>query len=117
LYSEIKAVNDNAKVRLSCNVDSAMLVDKDDHGRSGSALWSYRPGITADAIVGRCLMLGQVYPGVERVDISSGNIKSFYSVLCNIRADATTEVEVRPVGRHVIDSTFSDKNSRGFWDY
>ena len=117
LYSEITAVNDDVAMRPSCDVDSAMLADQRDRGRTGQALWSYRPGIKANAIVERCLMLGQVYPGVERVDISSGNIKSFYSVLCNIRADATTEIETRQVGIDVVDSTFSDKNSRGFWDY
>lgn len=111
------AVNDDVAVRLSCDVDSTMIVDCGDRGRYGYALWSYRSGITANEVVERCLMLGQVYSGVQRVDISSGGIKSFYSVLCNVQSDAFTEVEVRPVGRHIIDSAYSDKNNRGFWDY
>ena len=117
LYSEIMAVNDDVAVRLSCDVDSTMIVDCGDRGRYGYALWSYRSGITANEVVERCLMLGQVYSGVQRVDISSGGIKSFYFVLCNVQSDAFTEVEVRPVGRHIIDSAYSDKNNRGFWDY
>ncbi len=117
LYSEMMAVNDDVAVRLSCDVDSTMIVDCGDRGRYGYALWSYRSGITANEVVERCLMLGQVYSGVQRVDISSGGIKSFYSVLCNVQSDAFTEVEVRPVGRHIIDSAYSDKNNRGFWDY
>ena len=89
LYSEIKVESLNAVVRLSC----------------------------ADAIVGRCLMLGQFYSGVERVDISAGSIKSFCSAYYLTEQDAVSEVEVRPVGRAVIDATYNEKNSRGYWDY
>ncbi|MBR4259379.1 MAG: hypothetical protein IKQ17_10135 [Kiritimatiellae bacterium] len=117
LYSEIKVESLNAVVRLSCAVDGGMLVGNNDRGRSGNALWAYRPGISADAIVGRCLMLGQFYSGVERVDISAGSIKSFCSAYYLTEQDAVSEVEVRPVGRAVIDATYNEKNSRGYWDY
>ena len=117
LYSEIKIESLNTVARLSCNIDNQMLVDSRDRGRPGHALWAYSPGTSAADIVGRCLMLGQEYPGVERVDISSGGIKSFYSTFCLTQEEAESGIEVHQVGRTVIDATYNTKNSQGFWNY
>ena len=117
LYSEITIVSMDTKALLSCAVDSRMLLDSRDRGRPGHALWAYSPETSASDIVGKCLMLGQEYPGAERVDISSGNIMSFYSTLCFTQEEAESEVEVRQVGRTVIDATYNTKTSQGFWNY
>ena len=117
LYSEIKIESINTMERLSCDIDNRMLVDNRDRGRPGHALWAYGPGTSAADIVGRCLMLGQEYPGVERVDISSGGIKSFYSTFCLTQDEAESGIEVHQVGRTVIDATYNTKNSQGFWNY
>ena len=117
LYSEIKIESLNTVARLSCNIDNQMLVDSRDRGRPGHALWAYSPGTTAADIVGKCLMLGQEYPGVERVGISSGGIMSFYSIFCFTQEEAESGVEARQVGRTVIDATYNTKNSQGFWNY
>ena len=117
LYSEIKIESINTMERLSCDIDNRMLVDNRDRGKPGHALWAYGPGTSAADIVGRCLMLGQEYPGVERVDISSGGIKSFYSTFCLTQEEAESGIEVHQVGRTVIDATYNTKNSQGFWNY
>ena len=117
LYSEIKIESLNTVARLSCNIDNQMLVDSRDRGRPGRALWAYSPGATAADIVGKCLMLGQEYPGVERVDISSGGIMSFYSIFCFTQEEAESGVGVRQVGRTVIDTTYNTKINQGFWNY
>ena len=117
LYSKITIVSMDTNALLSCAVNNGMLIDSRDRGRPGRALWAYSPGATAADIVGKCLMLGQEYPGVERVDISSGGIMSFYSIFCFTQAEAESGVEVRQVGRTVIDTTYNTKINQGFWNY